>query len=147
MSNDKRIEPVELSVDNELEAIQTFNEWLVKENYILLVVLGEGPKVDIVIKTANSLINDPGNFYKAARVVWARNPKFVIGKLKELEEDSHLPEINWDNFGNIAMVAITAKYNIITEVIKRKDVDQYIEGRIKAAYVLALGLDEKSSER
>ena len=49
MSNDKRIEPIELSVDNEQEAIQKFNEWLQKEEFALLIAFGEGQKVETAV--------------------------------------------------------------------------------------------------
>jgi hypothetical protein len=144
MNNNNFIKPIELSETDEQKAINVFDEWLLKEDILLLVVFGGGPKIEGMIENANSLINDPGNFYKVARVIWANNPNFITGRLKELEEDSHLREINWDNFGNIAMVAITSENNIIAEVILKQEIDQFIKSRISAAVVLGLGLDNKS---
>lgn len=141
MCDNDSIQPFKLSATDEQQAIAGFTAWLDKENILLVVIPGEGPEIDTMINTANSLINDPGNFYKAARIIWAPKPEFILGQLAKLKVDSHVPNINWNSPGDIAGVFITCKNNIITEVIRKPEIDQYIKSRISAGIVLGLGLD------
>ena len=96
-----------------------------------------------MIEAASSLINDPGNFYKAAQVIWAPKPEFIMEKLKVLNVDCAIHRIDWNNPLEIAMFFITCRNNIIAEIIRKTEIDQYIKSRISAGIVLALGLDER----
>lgn len=146
MANNELIEPVKLSATDAQNAMDVFTSRLNEGNILLLVVPGEGPEIDTMIEAANSLINDPGNFYKAAQVIWAPKPEFILEKLQTLEVDCHIRDINWNEPLEMAMIFITCRNNIIAEIIQKPEIDKYIKSRISAGIVLALGLDEKCNK-
>lgn len=141
MPDNEPIQPLKLSATDEQQAVDGFTAWLDKKNILLLVIPGEGPEIDSMINAASSLINDPGNFYKAARVIWAPNPEFILEQLEQLKVDPHVPAIDWNNPGEIAGVFITCKNNIIAEVIRKPEIDQSIKSRISIGIVKGLGFD------
>ena len=124
------INPVILSEINVDEAIKTFNQWRLQEPVTLLIVPGKHLEALQALEKANEMINSGSDFYASVRVIHAPSPEFIIPILQMLKANPDMKAIDWNNFGQYAVLSVSNKYNNIGNIITNIDFPTNSGGKI-----------------
>jgi|GEM_PF-3636807 hypothetical protein len=138
--------PITLSNTDPIAAQEKFNELLQEPSgtLTLILILGANETAQVARQYAtNQVQNFPGS-YKSVEFVVIQNPAFVLDILKQLTVrilDPNHP-LDWENYDDLTVIAISPAQNIIADVLTRHQVNT-AAGLIKLSILHALGIEHR----
>lgn len=124
------IDPIILSEMSIDEAKATFEHWLHKEPYTLLIIPGKHEAALLALKKADGMINSSSANFLSVRAVHAPVPEFIIPILQQLKVKPELKAIEWDKIVDYAVLSVSNSYNNIGGIAGNAEFMAYPGGQI-----------------